>query len=301
MSDLSAPGFANATLPWQSDAGSGPTLRGRRTALRQPMLHFVHGNGFCGGVYWPLLGRLLPDYGLFCHDLEGHGASDAPARYSGTAAIIQRVPAVIAEQDLLQPQLVGMGHSFGAAVTLAVAARNPQLFKVLVLLDPILLPPATWALSWLSSRLGRNPMAVATRRRRDRWSSRAECHQRLHNRGIYRNWSEAGFDCFVEYATRDAGSERVLCCPREQEAAIFENPVYPWPLLRHIQCPVLLIHGRDSYPFMRKSVDRVGRRLPQLEAHAVAGGHCFMQEDPAAVEPLIRAFLVRHGLPPATG
>ncbi len=298
MVDLSARGFAGATSAWQSSAGTGPVLRGRRTALRQPMLHFLHGNGFCGGVYWPLLGRLLPDYGLFCHDLEGHGASDAPQRYSGTGQVIRRVPAVIADQGLLQPQLVGMGHSFGAAVTLAVAAQHPQLFKVLVLLDPILLPPATWTMSWLSSALGRNPMAVATRRRRDRWASRDECYKRLHDRGIYRGWREDGFDCFIEHATRDDGSERILCCPREQEASIFENPVYPWLFLHRIQCPVLLIHGRDSYGFMRKSVAMTQARIPQLEAHEVPGGHCFMQEAPEAVEPLIRQFLARHELSP---
>ncbi len=298
MVDLSARGLASATSAWQSSAGSGPTLRGRRTVLRQPMLHFLHGNGFCGGVYWPLLGRLLPDYGLFCHDIEGHGASDAPQRYSGTAQIIRRVPEIIAEQGLEQPQLVGMGHSFGAAVTLAVAAQRPQLFKLLVLLDPILLPPATWAMSWLSSALGRNPMAVATRRRRDRWASRDECYSRLHDRGIYRCWRDDGFDCFIEHATRDDDGERILCCPREQEASIFENPVYPWRFLHRIQCPVLLIHGRDSYGFMRKSVALAGARIAQLETHEVAGGHCFMQEAPESVEPLIRQFLARHGLPP---
>lgn len=301
MPDLSARGFISATLPWQSDAGTGPLLRGRRTAVapEQPMLHFLHGNGFCGGVYWPLLGRLLPDYGLFCHDLEGHGASDAPARYSGTAQIIQRVPEVIAQQGLRQPQLIGMGHSFGAAVTLAVTAQNPGLFKALVLLDPILLPPLTWSLSWLSSALGRNPMAMASRRRRDRWASRQECYERLHNRGIYRGWRDDGFDCFVEHATRDDNGQRVLCCPGEQEASIFENPVYPWRLLRKIECPVLLIHGRDSYPFMRRSVALTAARIPQLEAHEVPGGHCFMQENPEAAEPLIRDFLRRHGLAPS--
>lgn len=300
MSDLSARGFISATTPWQSGAGDGPTLRGRRRepAPGQATLHFLHGNGFCGGVYWPLLGRLVPDYGLFCHDLEGHGASDAPARYSGTAQVIRRVPEVIAQQGLVQPRLVGMGHSFGAAVTLAVAARHPGLFQALVLLDPILLPPLTWGLSWLSSALGRNPMATASRRRRDRWASRTECFERLHNRGIYRGWRDDGFDCFIEHATRDDGNERVLCCPRELEASIFENPVYPWPLLGKIQCPALLIYGRNSYPFLPRSVALSRARMPQLEAHAVPGGHCFMQETPEAVEPLIRDFLGRHGLAP---
>jgi pimeloyl-ACP methyl ester carboxylesterase len=78
MNDLPAADFVQATTPWQSQAGSGPTLRGRRVDNGRPLIHFLHGNGFCGGVYWPFLRGLLPDYALFCHDLEGHGASLAP-------------------------------------------------------------------------------------------------------------------------------------------------------------------------------------------------------------------------------
>ncbi|MFP5304252.1 MAG: alpha/beta fold hydrolase, partial [Gammaproteobacteria bacterium] len=282
MDDLPALGYLQASSGWQSTAGGGPLLRGRRTAVSTgaPTLHFLHGNGFCGGVYWPFLRRLLPDYGLFCHDLEGHGASDAPARYSGTAAIIARVPKVIADQQLDRDALIGIGHSFGAAVTMAVAAHNPGLFKALVLLDPILIPTPGWLYIKLLSALGRNPMAEAARRRRDRWASRGDALARLRGRGIYCGWSEEGLQCFVEHATRDAGplptgkgrqaspsdqitGSRILCCPRELEAAIFENPVYPWRLLPRIDVPVLFLHGAGSYPFMASAARKAQRANPR--------------------------------------
>ncbi len=286
--------YLQATQPWHSAAGTGPLLRGRRTAAHGPMLHFLHGNGFCGGVYWPFLRGLLPDYSLFCHDLEGHGASEAPARYSGTPAIIERVPRVIAEQCAQATPLFGIGHSFGAAVTLAVAARHPGLFKALVLLDPILLPPATWVVLQLAAALGKNPMAAAARRRRDRWASRAEALQRLHERGIYRGWRADALACFVDHATCADDHGRRLCCPRELEAAIFEQPVYPWRLLPRVNCPVLFVYGASSYPFFPAAARRAQRLNAGVEVQTLPGGHCFMQEDPETTTATVRTFLQRH-------
>lgn len=291
MNDLPATDFLQATTPWQSDAGDGPTLRGRRRDNGRPLIHFLHGNGFCGGVYWPFLRTLASDHALFCQDLEGHGASDAPRRYSGTRAIIERVPQVIDEQCAGAMPMIGLGHSFGAAVTLAVAARRPELFRTLVLLDPILIPTPSWLGLKLANRLGRNAIANAARRRRDRWASRDEVLGRLRGRGIYAGWREDALASFVDHATRDDGGGRVLCCPREIEAAIFENPVYPWRLIRQVRCPVLFVHGESSYPFLPPAARRAARLNPNITVRTIPGGHCFMQEDPDRAAAVVREFL----------
>lgn len=290
-----ASGYREMTVPWTSAAGGGPLLRGRRRDGPSTTLHFVHGNGFCGGVYWPMLQKLLPDYGLFCHDFEGHGESEAPVRFSGPAAIAGRIAAVIAEQKP-GDALVGFGHSYGAALTVRVAADHPELFRALVLLDPILMPKRVYAATRLLARLGRNPISRAARRRRDRWASRQQAAERLHGRGIYAGWREDAFDCFVEYATRDADGGRVLCCPKWLEAEIFDHPVYPWRALRKLRCPVLFLHGEHSYPFVARAAHKARRLYPALEVRTQAGGHCFMQEDPDATAAAVRRFLAAHGL-----
>lgn len=284
-----------AALPrWQSTAGTGPTLRGHHAAPPQAdaaTLHFLHGNGFCGGVYWPMLQTLARDYGLFTHDLEAHGDSDAPARFSGTGAILRRIPQVMRDQGLHEKKLVGIGHSYGGALTLAVAAANPGLFKALVLLDPILLPAPAWWWFRNADRFGRNPMSNGARRRRDRWASREEADQRLRGRGIYAGWTTESFDAFLDFATRDQGSERVLCCPKQVEAAIFADPVYPWKALPRVEVPVLFVRGAQSYEFFPWT-ERIIRRLkPEVQMHQLPGGHCFMQQDPRAASDLVGDFL----------
>lgn len=291
MNDLPAADFLQATTAWQSQAGIGPALRGRRLDNGRPLIHFLHGNGFCGGVYWPFLRGLLGDHALFCHDLEGHGASDAPAHYSGTRAIIARVPQIIDDQCAGAAPMVGLGHSFGAAITLAVAAQRPDLFRALVLLDPILIPAAPWLGIKLASRLGRNPMANAARRRRDRWASREEVLNKLRGRGIYRGWREDALESFVDHATRDDGKARVLCCPREIEAAIFEQPVYPWHRIRRVRCPVLFLYGEASYPFLPRAAQLAASLNPRVSVRRLPGGHCFMQENPERAAEEVCDFL----------
>lgn len=275
---------------WRSNAGAGPTLRGRRRD-GATTIHFLSGTGFCGGVYWPLLRRFLPDYGIFTHDIEGHGDSDAPARYSGTGAVIERIPQVMREQGLCDQRLIGMGHSFGGALTIAVAARHPRLFKALILLDPILPPPILWLGFRAAAKLGRHPMVSGARRRRDAWASRDEALSRLRGRGIYQGWSEEALECFVDYATHERDGARVLSCPREIEAEVFGQPVYAWRALRKIEVPILFLRGAGSYGFFPAS-ERLAQRVnPRVTLRSVTGGHCFMQEHPQTAHDAVRAFL----------
>ncbi|TJY65069.1 alpha/beta hydrolase [Sinimarinibacterium sp. CAU 1509] len=293
--------FLSRSLGWASNAGGGPTLRGRRFDRPGPTLHFVHGNGFCGGVYWPFLRQLNTRYGLFCHDIEGHGASDAPARFSGVRNVIRRIEPIIREQQLDRAApLIGIGHSFGAALTLRAAAANPGLFRALVLLDPIVMPPATWFGIKLLSAFGRNPMSRAALRRRTRWSSVDEVLQRLHGRGIYTGWRDDALRCFAAHATRDLDGKRELCCPPRIEAKIFESPVYPWPAFAQIDCPVLLVYGRSSYDFVPVSARRAHGINPAIDVVEVDGGHCFMQEHPDTSATLVLQWLAAQDLSPGT-
>ena len=285
------PDSYDALARWQSAAGAGPIVRGRHAQGAGNTIHFLSGNGFAGGVYWPMLRRFLPDYGLFTHDIEGHGDSDAGRNYSGTGKVMRRIPLVMAEQGLTGAPLIGMGHSYGGALTLAVAARNPGLFRALVLLDPILLPPPAWWSLRVWSRLGRNPMAQSARRRRDRWDSRDQVIEKLRGRGIYAGWTDETLACFADYATRDADGGRVLSCPREIEAQIFEQPVYPWKLLRRVEVPILFLRGAQSYPFFSWA-ERLARRAnPRVITRQIPGGHCFMQQDPQATHGAVMEFL----------
>lgn len=65
-----------------------------------------------------------------------------------------------------------------------------------------------------------------------------------------------------------------------------------WPSLGKITTPTRVLYGDRTYPFVAKSVARWCSLNPQVSAHVVVGGHCFMQEDPADAAERVRDFLL---------
>ncbi|TNF34445.1 MAG: alpha/beta hydrolase, partial [Gammaproteobacteria bacterium] len=68
-------------LDWQHTTSTGLTLRGQHTPVTgKPVVHFVHGTGFNGRVYWPMLQQLLPQVDIVLTNAQGHGGSDTGER-----------------------------------------------------------------------------------------------------------------------------------------------------------------------------------------------------------------------------
>lgn len=283
-------GYLELTAPWEFRADNGLLLRGRRAAGNGPTLHFLSGNGFCGGVYWPFLRLLMPEFGLFVHDIEGQGGSEAPAKFSGTRKVLRRVQAVLDAQQDLGP-LIGIGHSFGAALTLRLAAQNPGLFRAIVLLDPIVFPRSVWFGMRTISLVGRHPMARSALRRRAAWPSPEAALSHLRDRGIYQGWTEESLACFVEHAMEPRDGAHVLSCPPHLEAQIYERPLYPWRDFRRVDCPVLFLHGANSYEFFAWAARLARRTNPRVQVSTAPGEHCFMLQDPASAQAAVREFL----------
>jgi lipase len=89
----------------------------------------IHGLTGHGQRWQTLAARHLPDVTIAAPDLLGHGHSSWAAPWTIDANV-----AALAE--LLDRPTVVVGHSFGAAVVLNLAAARPDLVSALVLLDP---------------------------------------------------------------------------------------------------------------------------------------------------------------------
>jgi len=64
-----------------------------------------------------------------------------------------------------------------------------------------------------------------------------------------------------------------------------------WARLAAISTPTRILYGEHTYPFVPQSVNRLAGLNPQVSARQVAGGHCFMQEDPAMAAEQVLGFL----------
>ena len=128
-------------LPWSHPTSAGFTLSGWHTPPSgKPLLHFLHGNGFCGRTYEPMLADLAEHFDLWLCDAQGHGDSEHGGRFHGWNRSAElAVEAFAAGRGIFgEVPRFALGHSFGGVLTCLILARHPELFQRAVLLDPVL-------------------------------------------------------------------------------------------------------------------------------------------------------------------
>lgn len=102
-------------------------------ASGRPGIVFVHG-GAAHAHWWSHIApAFLSHHSVAAIDLSGHGDSDRRARYS-LDAWCDEVAAVISDAAFDGPPLL-IGHSMGGFVTIATAARHPELLAGAIIID----------------------------------------------------------------------------------------------------------------------------------------------------------------------
>ena len=272
-------------VAWEFPLEDNVFLRGIKIFKPEnPTVHFLHGNGLCGKTYWPMLEGLTERYALITHDCVGHGDSDEGQGFVSWEQSAQHAYEVIQhkiEKGDIQGPLLGLGHSFGGVLTLKLAAKHPELFESVVLMDPIIMPEAF-------IKMGAdmpNPLAVKTRKRRNHWDTAEEAFAYFRSKSAYKDWSNESLNSFISYAlyAKEEGGLS-LKCPPSVEADIFSStPQGLWDDIRSIDTPVTILYGDSSYPFMESACLQAAEN-PKITIEKLVGSHCFMQENPITAQ-----------------
>ncbi len=283
---------------WEFELSTGYRVRGWMTEpTGKPVIHFTHGNGYCGLVYWQFLRQLLADYDLFISDVQGHGESDVGGHFRGWNANAQYLAQCWSNFAPLWQEVprIAMGHSFGSVLSSLMLAQNAALFDRLVLLDPVFFPKPWAGLLVLSEPFGllkRTPLARRARLRRAHWPDEASAYAYFYQRGMFKGWQEECLRDYIRYALRETPQGLQLKCPPEREAAIFGSfPKRLWQHLEQLRTPTDLFYGRTTYPFVIQSAKYLKQHHGFVRVHEIAGRHCFMQEAPQAVAAEVRRCL----------
>lgn len=286
-------------IPWSHPTSVGFTLRGWHSAPSgRPLLHFLHGNGFCGRTYEPMLRQLAEHFDLWLSDAQGHGDSDHGGKFVGwNRSADLAVEAIKAQgQAFAGVPWFAAGHSFGGVLTSLIVAEQPKLFQAAVLLDPVIFTPSMLlgaSVAELTGVMRHTPLARQARGRRDHWASRDEARANLTGRGTYKGWADEAMDAFLTHALADVEDGVRLKCRPSREAEIFGSmPDRLWSLLARVRTPVHVLHARHTFPFVSESVARWAGLNDHVSAQQAPGGHCFMQEHPADAARLVTAQLL---------
>lgn len=204
-------GIETALLTW---GGDGPLA----------LLH--HANGFCKGV-WAEVAVALADAGwrVVAMDARGHGDASHPegaAAYAWDhfAEDLAAVAAALAAERGA-PLALGLGHSFGGTSMIGAAARRPELFARLVLVDPVVPPPGDAATAAARAPHLRK-LVEGARRRRHEWPSRAAARAWCRERRFFAAWRPEAIELYLLDGLRErADGSLELKCPGAVEGAVF--------------------------------------------------------------------------------
>jgi pimeloyl-ACP methyl ester carboxylesterase len=185
----------------------------------------------------------------------------------------------------------GVGHSLGGYLTFLAAARRPELFRAIVLLDAPVLGPVKGTLLGATKRFGivdRVTPAGATRDRRSVWPGREEARAHFRSRRLFHRFDEACLDDYVRHALVWRHGELHLKIPPETEYRIYRT--IPHDMARHVarlRVPAGFVGGLES-----GVIRRVGLGMMRgFRKRKVPGGHLFPLERPleaaAAVHELL--------------
>lgn len=241
----------------------------------EPVTLFVHATGFHARC-WDGVIRELPAAHALALELRAHGRSERRPPYDWET-FGNDVLAVVRELDL--HDLVGVGHSMGGYCIAHAAALEPERFRSLVLVDPVIFDPEQLKQRQAS---GGHPAAEGVRRRKNHFDSPEAMFERFRGREPYSAWRE---DVLRDFCTHGLlpvpeGEGYTLACPPEIEASIYQQSSAQQigPLLPRIQVPVTVLRARErdgETPFPSFSASPT---WPALAAHLPRGRDVYLPE-----------------------
>jgi len=258
-------------------------------AVPKPPLHFSHANGFPAPCYAAMLGDLGRHYRVGYIDAIGTDPSfPVSERWPH---LVEQLIAVLAQRYGGEP-VVAVGHSLGGYLGFIAAARRPELFRAIVMLDAPVIGALRGGMLGAVKRLGvvdRVSPAGATRNRRSHWASREEAKAHFRSRPLFRHFTEQCLDDYVRHGLVETeGGWRLRIDPA------IETQIYrtlPHDMSRHLRAlrvPAGFIGGQRSDVVRRVGLAAMRRRFALRK---VPGGHLFPFEHPREAAAEIMALL----------
>ena len=255
--------------------------------------HFYGGNGFALGVYEPLLSDLAQHLNITALTMRGEWY-DKPTE---TALTREQDADVLIEflQKTQDKPIIGIGHSQGATATTIAAAKRPDLFSALYLLEPVTFTNQQGKLYSLVPRMvkmTREPFKSTQVKQAD-WHSVDAYYQFLRRHKAYKRITDEHLLTYAKNSL-EAGEQGKLTLrfsPKQELANYFGTPLIMKPLQQLIadnKVPVQLIIGKPSM-FISQQVRQMWDKFVPNEQMTVLNdyGHLLPLEAPELCAKLI--------------
>ena len=249
-------------------------------------IHFFHANGFPIETYNELItnleGQVFPPIRIL-----GEGIQTVDEGYENF------VDEVIEHASKTKGEGVAIGHSFGATLSLLAEARQPGLFKTVILLDPPLFSRTKMFIFSILRRLGLGYMVTPAKKsmkRRESFKSREEAMEYFSSKALFRDVPQSTIELYVKCGLEEIGGEYRLVISRERETEIYMN--LPTSLPNEIS----MIKGNLIYANKVRLLDDADlkwwkKAMPKISRSPFHGSHMFPFEKPKELAEFINKIL----------
>lgn len=214
------------------------------------LAHFYGGNGFTVGNYQPLLTELAHGFDISSLAMRGYWY-DKPSSTRLTREQDADMLIKFLEQTQDEP-VVGIGHSQGATATAIAAAKRPELFSQLYLIEPVTFTKSQTLIYDLLPRklkITREPFK-STLTKQAIWSDVQAYYEHLRAQRAYRRINDTHLKAFAEQSLikQANGSYALIFSPEQELANYFGTPYIDAALkdLNRLNLPYTLITGKPT-------------------------------------------------------
>jgi len=261
-------------------------------------LLFLHANGYPPECYRPLLSRLAEKYHVTAMVQRPLWSDSNPEELDDWHFLTDDFLAFL---DAHQTgPLTCVGHSMGGIALLRAALREPERFKAIVLLDPVLFPPyfiRAWKILQSVNLLRQfHPLVTTAKKRRREFNDLGRLFKGFRRKSIFRYMDDEALQAYVEgiACKNDKGSYQ-LCYSVEWEMRLYIIAVWCdmdiWRGLPKLEVPTLIVRGVETDTFWEQTGKLVKRRQPKARIEALEKStHLVPLERPTEVSNLIQSF-----------
>lgn len=261
-------------------------------------LHFLHANGYPLYCYKPLLDLLQTHYHVFGMLLRPLWENSKPEDINDWHIFSDDLLRFLA--DYKTEPIIGVGHSIGATVTLRAALHDPDKFRALVLIEPVLFPHGRM-IFWnivralgLGNRL--HPKIPGALRRRKTFDDLDLVFRGYRSREIFRYLSDENLRIYIEGMTKPSanGGYELEFSP-EWEARIYYTGLLDfdiWHELPRLEVPTLVLRGRETDTFWEAAANLIKRKQAKVRVETFEKStHLLPLERPKEVFEIMQSFL----------
>lgn len=246
-----------------------------------PLLHFAHPNAYPPACFAPMLNPLTAHFRVVAMHHRPLWPGSEPREFQDWQLVADDLSRFLDQQGY--EQIVGVGHSLGAVATMKVAYQRPELFKALVLIEPVFLEPQILQLLEDNPAMTEEfPMVRKTLKRRTHWPDRQTAFEHLRTKRVFGRWSDDTVWAYINGALVDTdGGEVTLAFSREWEVQFYRRyPSQVWEEIPRVPQPTLAIRGAES--------DVISERAWQLWQELQSGAHFLEMPDVGHMLPMER-------------